>query len=78
MDYFTEKAEKADTLFKLGQQVQWWIRSEENPLWNCEGLSVLRPGGGPPQELVLTIEDMRAELGETPDDLDWGYIRCKN
>jgi hypothetical protein len=62
----------------LTQQVEWWIRSDQNPLWNYEGKSTLRPGGGPPQELVLKIEDMRSELGEPPEDLGWGYLQCKN
>jgi hypothetical protein len=77
MDYFTKQAEETLNLFKLGQLVGWWIRSEENPLWNCEGTSALHPEGGPPQELVLKIEEMQAELGSAPDDLSWGYEKCK-
>ena len=62
-------------LVNLTQQVDWWIRSDDNPLWNAEGKSILNPGGGPPQDLVLRLEDMKTELGEPPDDLGWGYLR---
>lgn len=62
----------------LTQQVEWWTRSDQNPLWNYEGKSTLRQGGGPPQELVLKIEGMRSELGDPPEDLEWGYAQCKN
>jgi hypothetical protein len=80
MNYSTGEAPgppRADQV-NLTQQVEWWVRSDQNPLWNCEGKSTLRPGGGPPQELVLKIEDMRVDLGEPPEDLGWGYLQCKN
>lgn len=58
---------------KTGKTIKWWIKSSEDPRWNWEGTTTLNRGGGPPVEVVLKLEEFRDVLGETPEDLDWGY-----
>ena len=62
-------------MIKLGKKITWWIRSESDPRWNCEGMASINPGGGPPISVVETLEDFRIEYGPAPDDIEWGYSK---
>ena len=61
-------------MIRVGETIHWWIRSTENPLWNCEGMATItKIGGGPPSDVVNKMYELEMENGEKPDDLTWGY-----
>lgn len=57
---------------KIGQTIKWWVRSDSDPRWNCDGVATMKVGGGPPGCVVDTLEDFRIEYGPVPEDLEWG------
>lgn len=47
----------------------WWIKSESDPRWNCNGHCEIVSGLFPPQELEKRLEKLEKEFGSPPDDL---------
>jgi len=52
----------------------WWLRSKKDPRWNCNGHDMVGCF-----ELSYyqkkAFEKKKKELGEPPDDLEWGYMK---
>ncbi len=52
----------------------WWIRSETDPRWNCNGKGEVG-GFVMPRECEKKIEELKLTLGEPPEDLKFGYMK---
>jgi hypothetical protein len=52
---------------------KWWIRSESDPRWNREGRGEVGGLYKRPPAVDRTIKLLRQELGDPPNDLEWGY-----
>jgi hypothetical protein len=52
----------------------WWLRSKSDPRWNCNGRAMVG-GFMKPKEVDEAVERKKVELGEPPDDLEWGYMK---
>lgn len=52
----------------------WWLRSTIDPRWNSSGRGQVG-GFVMPQEVKDEIERKKAELGEEPADLEFGYMK---
>lgn len=52
----------------------WWIYSKKDSKWNRSGRGFV---GGlmKPDEVDKVVEELKKELGEPPDDLEWGYMK---
>ena len=62
------------SLFKLITEGTWWLRSKQDPRWNCNG----RTDVGSfvmPQDCKNKLEELKTKLGEPPGDLEWGYMK---
>jgi len=53
----------------------WWIQSKKDSRWDCSGRSACVGGFVIPQECKDKIEELKTQLGEPPDDLEWGYMK---
>lgn len=53
----------------------WWLNSKSDPRWNVEGRSSYVGGLVMPSDCESKIEELKKELGEPPDDLEWGYMK---
>lgn len=51
----------------------WSIISKKNKKWCRTGAFIYRGMRGIPVEISYKIEELKNELGEPPDDLDWGF-----
>jgi hypothetical protein len=53
----------------------WWLDSKIDPRWNCNGSTKSCGGFVMPTECELKIEQLKEQLGEPPDDLEYGYMK---
>ena len=53
----------------------WWLRSETNPEWNCDGESPWVGGFELPEEAKDKIRELKLILGEPPLDLTYSYMK---
>lgn len=61
-------------LFNPTSEGGWYLRSKSDPRWNADGRSFVG-GFTMPNECKRKLEEMKRELGEPPDDLEWGYMK---
>jgi len=61
-------------LFKIVREGSWWLRSEQDPRWNCSG-SACVGGFVQPQECKDMIKIKTEEFGDPPEDLEWEYMK---
>lgn len=61
-------------LIKPIREGSWWIHSNKDSRWNQSGRGFV---GGlmKPSEVDKAVEELKKELGEPPDDLEWGYMK---
>jgi hypothetical protein len=52
----------------------WWLCSKEDPRWNCKGRDYVG-GFELSTDQKEAFEKKKKELGEPPDDLEWGYMK---
>jgi len=61
-------------MIKPTSEGSWWLHSKKDPRWNVSGRamvgSFMRPS-----ECDNKIEELKKELGDPPDDLEWGYMK---
>ncbi len=62
-------------LIKLLRHGSWWVTSASDPRWNGSGRSDHVGMFATPGEATAHVERKRQELGEPPDDLEWGYMK---
>jgi hypothetical protein len=53
----------------------WWLTSETEPQWNCTGETSFCGGFGMPKECAVKLGELIVELGEPPEDLEFGYMK---
>lgn len=53
----------------------WWMSSKKDPRWNASGHSNSVGGFVKPREVTRELELKEEQLGEPPDDLEWGYMK---
>ena len=63
-------------MFKLGGPGIWYTSCKSDPRWgfsmNCDFVSIT---GGPPKEFYDKIKKLTEELGDPPDDLEYGCMK---
>lgn len=52
----------------------WWLSSKSDPRWDCSGRDDVGGFQCPP-EATAALEAKKAELGEPPHDLEYGYMK---
>lgn len=52
----------------------WWVSSKEDPRWNGTGIGSVGMFGLPEGAKAHT-ESKKKELGDPPDDLEYGYMK---
>lgn len=62
------------SLFNPCREGSWWLKSKSDPRWNSSGRSYVG-GFVMPSECERRIEELKQELGDPPDDLEWGYMK---
>ena len=58
-------------MLKMGT---WWLKSEKDPRWNFEAKGHVGLFGKC-QAAIDKEEELKKELGEPPDDLEFGYMK---
>ena len=56
------------------RQGSWWLRSESDDRWNCDGKALVG-SFMMPEECKQKIEALKKILGDPPEDLEWGYMK---
>jgi len=59
---------------KLLHGGEWWLRSKQDPRWNCAGRDDVG-GFMMPKKSKKKIEELTEKYGEAPADLTWGYMK---
>jgi len=62
-------------IFGRPKSGSWWLRSQKDPRWNCDGRGDLLFSAGLPKEAEAKIELLKKEYGEPPDDLEFGGMK---
>ena len=52
----------------------WWVHSKKDARWNATGRDIVG-GKTMPEKCREKIDELKKELGEPPNDLEWGYIK---
>lgn len=52
----------------------WWLHSGKDSRWNATGRDLVG-GKSMPEKCRQKIEELKKELGDPPDDLEWGYLK---
>lgn len=52
----------------------WWFKSKSDPRWNTSGHASVGMFSMTP-DAKAALEVKKAELGEPPEDLEWGYMK---
>lgn len=61
-------------IFSPVREGSWWLRSNSDPRWNCDGRAYVG-GFVMPPECQAKIDELKLTLGEPPKDLEWGYMK---
>jgi hypothetical protein len=61
-------------LFRPIREGSWWVISESDPRWNCDGRGFVG-GFMVPEEAEKAIKEMEEKYGKRPDDLEFGYMK---
>jgi hypothetical protein len=70
--HWFERSE-AEELEEIRVPGTWWLRSVQDPRWDCAERSVAVGGVDVLPECSARIEELRRDFGPPPDDLQWGY-----
>jgi hypothetical protein len=62
------------SMFKLVTSGSWWLRSKSDSRWNEHGSADVG-GFMMPRECQAALDRMKAQFGEPPEDLEWGYMK---
>lgn len=52
----------------------WWVRSIKDKRWDGTGKDIVG-GFGIPPKAQAHVDKIEKELGEKPDDLEFGYMK---
>lgn len=55
-------------------QSVWHIKSKSNKNWNRSGCFIYKGMRGMPLEVGYKLEELKRDLGEMPEDLEWGFV----
>lgn len=61
------------TFFRLEKKCSWWIRSESDSRWNCDGEGTCI--GMICLELDNKLEELKKNFGEPPKDVTVGFMK---
>ena len=64
---------EAEDLEQIRVPGTWWLRSVQDPRWDCAECSVAVGGVDVLPECSIRIEELMRDFGPQPDDLQWGY-----
>lgn len=62
------------SMFKLTTSGSWWLTSRLDSRWKASG-SASVGGFSMPAECERRLSELKAEFGEPPADLEWGYMK---
>jgi len=62
------------SIFSLKKST-WWIRSKQDPRWNCDGRTDVFSVYNIPEEAEIKIKELQNKYGEMPDDLVFGGMK---
>jgi len=52
----------------------WILYSQMDERWNCSGRAVNHSSFVIPKEAEQMFWELKSNIGEPPDDLEWGYV----